>query len=47
MRLAPCASNRSFGPLTNLDTATVAASPAILALADRTLLIVEDDKAFL
>ena len=33
--------------MTTLDTATVAASPAILALADRTLLIVEDDKAFL
>ena len=33
--------------MNNLDTAPVAASPAILALADRTLLIVEDDRAFL
>ena len=33
--------------MTNLDTAAVAASPVILALADRSLLIVEDDKAFL
>ena len=34
-------------PLSSLDTAPVTASPAILALADRNLLIVEDDKAFL
>jgi two-component system, response regulator RegA len=33
--------------LSSLDTAPVTASPAILALADRNLLIVEDDKAFL
>jgi two-component system response regulator RegA len=33
--------------LSSLDTVPVAASPAILGLADRNLLIVEDDKAFL
>jgi two-component system response regulator RegA len=33
--------------LSSLDTAPVTASPAILGLADRSLLIVEDDKAFL
>jgi two-component system response regulator RegA len=33
--------------LSSLDTAPVTASPAILALADRSLLVVEDDKAFL
>jgi two-component system, response regulator RegA len=33
--------------LSSLDTAPVTASPAILAMADRNLLIVEDDKAFL
>jgi two-component system, response regulator RegA len=33
--------------LSSLDTAPVTASPTILALADRSLLIVEDDKAFL
>ena len=33
--------------MSSLDTAPVTASPAILALADRNLLIVEDDKAFL
>lgn len=33
--------------MSSLETAPVTASPAILALADRNLLIVEDDKAFL
>jgi two-component system response regulator RegA len=33
--------------LSSLDTTPIAASPAILGLADRSLLIVEDDKAFL
>jgi len=33
--------------LSSLDTAAVTASPTILAMADRNLLIVEDDKAFL
>jgi two-component system response regulator RegA len=33
--------------LTSLDTPAVAASPAVLAMPDRSLLIVEDDKAFL
>lgn len=33
--------------LSSLDTAPVTASPAILGMADRNLLIVEDDKAFL
>ena len=33
--------------MSSLDTAPVTASPAILGLADRSLLIVEDDKAFL
>ncbi len=33
--------------MSSLDTAPVTASPAILGLADRNLLIVEDDKAFL
>ena len=33
--------------MSSLDTAPVTASPAILAMADRNLLIVEDDKAFL
>jgi two-component system response regulator RegA len=33
--------------LSSLDTGSVTASPAILAMADRNLLIVEDDKAFL
>jgi two-component system response regulator RegA len=33
--------------LSSLDTAPVTASPAILGLADRSLLLVEDDKAFL
>jgi two-component system response regulator RegA len=33
--------------LSSLDTAPVTASPAILGLADRSLLVVEDDKAFL
>jgi two-component system response regulator RegA len=33
--------------LSNLDSTAVTASPAILGMADRTLLIVEDDKAFL
>jgi two-component system, response regulator RegA len=33
--------------LSSLDTGPVTASPAILAMADRNLLIVEDDKAFL
>jgi two-component system response regulator RegA len=33
--------------LTTVDTTPVTASPAILGMADRNLLIVEDDKAFL
>jgi two-component system, response regulator RegA len=33
--------------LSSLDTAPVTASPAILGMADRSLLLVEDDKAFL
>jgi two-component system response regulator RegA len=33
--------------LSSLDTAPVTASPTILGMADRNLLIVEDDKAFL
>ena len=33
--------------MSSLDTAAVTASPTILAMADRNLLIVEDDKAFL
>jgi two-component system response regulator RegA len=33
--------------LSSLDTIPVTASPAILGMADRNLLIVEDDKAFL
>ena len=33
--------------MSSLETAPVTASPAILGLADRNLLIVEDDKAFL
>ncbi len=33
--------------MSSLDTAPVTASPAILGLADRSLLVVEDDKAFL
>jgi two-component system response regulator RegA len=33
--------------LNSLETSAVAASPAILGMADRSLLIVEDDKAFL
>jgi two-component system, response regulator RegA len=33
--------------LSSVETAPVTASPAILGLADRNLLIVEDDKAFL
>ena len=33
--------------MSSLETAPVTASPAILGLADRSLLIVEDDKAFL
>jgi two-component system response regulator RegA len=33
--------------LSSLDTTPVTASPAILAMPDRNLLIVEDDKAFL
>ncbi|ETR77525.1 chemotaxis protein CheY [Afipia sp. P52-10] len=33
--------------MTSLDTPAVAASPAVLAMPDRSLLIVEDDKAFL
>jgi two-component system, response regulator RegA len=40
-------SSKQESALSSLDTASVAASPAILALADRSLLIVEDDKAFL
>ena len=33
--------------MTMVDTTPVTASPAILGMADRNLLIVEDDKAFL
>jgi two-component system, response regulator RegA len=33
--------------LNSLETPAVAASPAVLAMPDRSLLIVEDDKAFL